>query len=521
MKKFVCFLAGIVIFGMLLFVANNKDDIGASKIETASGDSGDIGNWDYTGTSYSVGSQDNHPADIFWDGTNWWMTGISTSSVYKYTSDWQYTGYSYPIVGIPVGISWDGTNWWIASQDAGTVHKYTSDWQHTGTSYYLGAQDTRLSDIFWDGTNLWMTGVNSDSIHKYDSDWVYAGESFYIGTQDIMPMSIFGDGINWWMLGHDSHRIYEYDSNWNYIGDNFYFGGEDITPMSIYKVNSIWWMLGHEHDRVFEYGDLNNEFENTLPDQNPFLIYLIVGLSSGILGISLIFIYVLKTKKKKTQTLVRKILDKKKRFCPICFTELKQGEKKCFNCENALKEDKMREKFIRMKQKSTAQRNKKVKGRNLKRFKNWMLRETIGAFIAPLLVPLLLLTYDFPTEFNITFIVVVSIVSPLIGLLFLRTYLKANAKYKESLNQGSSSFRTRPIDSNSFKKKERPISEVDQDFKFSRPINEVSKLKIEEYQSNSSISNNIDMELRVKSYACKTCGKQLIKKASYCPYCGK
>jgi len=272
---------------------------------------------------------------------------------------------------------------------------------------------------------------------------------------------------------------------------------------------------------ILEYGDLSNDFENTLPDQNPFLIYIIVGLFSGILGISLIFIYALKMKKKKTQTLVREILDKKKRFCPICFTELKQAEKKCINCENALKEDKMREKLIRMKQKSTAQRNKKVRGRDLKRFKNMMLRETIGAFLAPILVPLLLFTYDFPTEVNNIFLLVASIVSPLFGFLFLRAYLKANAKYKESLNQGSSSFRTRQIHSNSFKKKGSPISDVDQDSCFSKPINEVSKLKIEEFQSKSSISNNIDKKLKVKSYTCKSCGNQLIKKASYCPYCGK
>jgi len=272
---------------------------------------------------------------------------------------------------------------------------------------------------------------------------------------------------------------------------------------------------------ILEYGDLSNEFENTPPDQNPFLIYIIVGLSSGILGISLIFIYVLKMKKRKTQTLVREIIDNKKIFCPICFTELKQGEKKCLNCENASKENKKREKLIKMKHKSVIQRNKKGKRRDLRKFKNMMLRETIGSFLAPFLIPLLLLTYDFPTEVNIIFIVVVSIVSPLVGLLFLRAYLKANAKYKESLKQVSSSFITKQIHSNSFKKKEIPISEVRQDFNSSRPINEVSKLKTEEFQFNSSISNKIDKELRVNSYTCKTCGKQLIRKASYCPYCGK
>jgi len=150
------------------------------------------------------------------------------------------------------------------------------------------------------------------------------------------------------MLGHDSHRIYEYDSNWNYIGDNFYFGGEDITPMSIYKVNSGWWMLGHEHDRVYKYGDSNNEFENAPPDLNLFLIYIIVGLSIGIFGLSLIFIYVLKVKKKKAQTLVREIIDnkkiqrnKKENLCPFCGTANLKGWKFCTTCGKRMKPKKV------------------------------------------------------------------------------------------------------------------------------------------------------------------------------------
>ncbi|MCK4383996.1 MAG: zinc ribbon domain-containing protein, partial [Candidatus Lokiarchaeota archaeon] len=355
---------------------------------------------------------------------------------------------------------------------------YSSSWSYTGISHYIGGQDGYPSDLFWDGVNWWVSGIYSDATHKYNSDWSYTGISYDTSGQDDYPTDIFWDGVNWWMLGYGNSR-------------------------------------------VFAYGDLNNEFENTLPGQNPFLIYIIVGLSSGILGISLLFIYVLKMKKKKTQTLVREIIDNKKIFCPICYTELKQGEKKCLNCENASKENKMREKLIRKKQKSAIQRNKKGKRRDLRKFKNMMLRETIGAFLAPFLIPLLLLTYDFPTEVNIIFIVVVSIVSPLVGLLFLRAYLKANSKYKESLSQVSSYFRTKQIHSNSYKKEEIPISEVRQDFNSSGPINEVSKLKTEEFQLNSSISNKEDKELRVNSYTCKTCGKQLIKKASYCPYCGK
>lgn len=70
---------------------------------------------------------------------------------------------------------------------------------------------------------------------------------------------------------------------------------------------------------------------------------------------------------------------------------------------------------------------------DLKKRKNNMLRETIGAFIAPFLIPLLLLLYDFPPIVNTIFIIVVAIIGPIVGLLFLRVYLKAKREYMESI----------------------------------------------------------------------------------------
>jgi len=163
-----------------------------------------------------------------------------------------------------------------------------------------------------------------------------------------------------------------------------------------------------------------------------------------------------------------------------------------------------------------------------------MLRETIGSFLAPFLVPLLLLTYDFPTEVNIIFIVVTAIVGPLVGLLFLRAYLIANTRYKESLNQVSSSLLTKSIPSSSIKKEEipkitsdnlsqrfPPISELQQEIFSSKLITEFSQLKTEEVQSIPPISDEKEENLKVTSYTCKSCGNELIKKASFCPYCDK
>jgi len=66
-----------------------------------------------------------------------------------------------------------------------------------------------------------------------------------------------------------------------------------------------------------------------------------------------------------------------------------------------------------------------------------------------------------------------------------------------------------------------PISELKQEIYFSKPITEVSQLKTEEVHSIPSISDEKQEKLKVTSYNCKSCGNELIKKSSFCPYCGK
>ena len=70
----------------------------------------------------------------------------------------------------------------------------------------------------------------------------------------------------------------------------------------------------------------------------------------------------------------------------------------------------------------------------LKRNKNRLLREAIGCFIAPLIVPIMLLAYDFSPTVNIIFITVAGITAPLLGLILLRQYFKIKKKYEISLN---------------------------------------------------------------------------------------
>jgi len=353
MKKNYFFI-GIVIFGMLLFVAHNKDDIRAPKIESASVDSGDIENWDYTGTSYYLGNQDIFPEGISWDGTNWWMIGSDSDKIHKYNSDWSYSGVSYDIFAqcsTPTGICWDGTNWWVVGDGVfNSVYRYNSDWSYTGYSHNVGGNP---KGIYWDGLNWWVINFSPSQVSKYNSDWSYTGISYDLSGQDTYPSDLFWDGVNWWVSGIYSDATHKYNSDWSYTGISYDTSGQDNYPTDIFWDGVNWWMLGYGNSRVFEYGDLNNEFENAPPDLNLFLTYIIVGLSIGIFGISLIFIYVLKVKKKKAQTLVREIIDnkkiqqkstvqrnKKENLCPFCGTANLKGWKFCTSCGKRMKSEK-------------------------------------------------------------------------------------------------------------------------------------------------------------------------------------
>jgi len=66
-----------------------------------------------------------------------------------------------------------------------------------------------------------------------------------------------------------------------------------------------------------------------------------------------------------------------------------------------------------------------------------------------------------------------------------------------------------------------PISKLLQKKSSSNPITEVSHLKTEENQSIQSTSEKGSEIIKVTSKSCKICGNELIKNASFCPYCGK
>ena len=84
-------------------------------------------NVQHLGTSFSVASQESNPSGIVWNGTHFWVVGITTDAVYKYTSAGVYTGTSFSVGGqdtTPEDITWDGTNFRVLGRSTDTVYSY-------------------------------------------------------------------------------------------------------------------------------------------------------------------------------------------------------------------------------------------------------------------------------------------------------------------------------------------------------------------------------------------------------------
>lgn len=83
------------------------------------------------------------------------MTGSSTDRVYNYISSWVHINSFYlgGQDGHPNGVFWDGTNWWMVGYYSDTVYKYNSTWSYTSESYDISGQETDPTDIFWAAIN--------------------------------------------------------------------------------------------------------------------------------------------------------------------------------------------------------------------------------------------------------------------------------------------------------------------------------------------------------------------------------
>ena len=173
------------------------------------------------GVTFNVTSQDTSPTGIAWDGTYFWVVGLTNYRVYKYNSAGVYQNVSFYVgsqTGSPLGITWDGTHLWLIG---GTnVWKYNSSGTYQNVSFSTSSQGY-MQDITWDGTHFWAVAYSGDAVYKYTASGTYTGVSFSVAGQETEPLGIEWDGTHFWVGGNITDRVYKYNASGVYQNQSF------------------------------------------------------------------------------------------------------------------------------------------------------------------------------------------------------------------------------------------------------------------------------------------------------------
>jgi hypothetical protein len=236
------------------------------------------GSWDiltasYTGNSFSVGSQETIPMELFFspDGLNMFILGLNSNNVHHYTlssafdiTTTTYTGNSF-FVGFQgsstrgLFFSPDGLNMFVVGSTNDSVHQYTlssafdiTTVNYTGNNFFVGSQDINPQGLFFspDGLNMFVVGSTNDSVNHYTlssafdiTTVTYTGNNFFVGSQETRPQDVFfsPDGFNMFVTGGVNDSVHHYTlssafdiTTTTYTGNSFFVGSQDDDTQGLF-----------------------------------------------------------------------------------------------------------------------------------------------------------------------------------------------------------------------------------------------------------------------------------------------
>ena len=199
-----------------------------------------VDRFSYTGTSFSVSTQDGTPVGVSFNntGTKMFMIGVNTDHVYQYSlttgfdlSTASYDSVSFSLAGQttgPEGFSFnaDGTKMYSIDYN-GPINQYTlttafdlSDVSYDGISFDASAQETGCGTLTFnnDGTKMYVAGYETSRIYQYALTTAFdvstaAYETFiptYQQDPEIQSLAFNDDGTVLFALGTFNSRIYQY-----------------------------------------------------------------------------------------------------------------------------------------------------------------------------------------------------------------------------------------------------------------------------------------------------------------------
>jgi len=246
-----------------------------------------IASFAYTGSSFSVASQDNVPVGIFFkpDGTKMFIIGDQNDDVYEYSlsTAWDITSASFTtnfsILGTDVeGLTFkpDGTKMYYARSSEIREYDLSTAWSISTLSFVqafsISSQDTSPTNVFFrpNGLKMYVTGSTNDAVYEYtlSSAWDISTASYvqnFSVLPETRPTGIFfaPDGYQMYISGWGNSAVEQYNltTAWDIstasLNQSLSVLSQDEFPQGIYlrSDGNLLFMVGRTADSVFAYSN--------------------------------------------------------------------------------------------------------------------------------------------------------------------------------------------------------------------------------------------------------------------------
>ena len=258
----------------------------------------DITGWNYSGSSYPIGSQETAPTGLFFkpDGLKMYVCGTSGDDVNEYavsaegalfttTFTTTFSVAAQDTAPADIFFKPDGLTFYILGDTNNAVFQYTltTAWDITTASYAnktfsVAGQETTPTSIWFrpNGLEMYVIGQLNDTIYKYTlttawdvSTASYSGISFNISSRETAPVSLqfSADGTQMYVLGTSGDDISQWtlSTSWDittaytFVGTT-YVGFEESVPSAMYITDFAVYVVGSNTDTIYQY----NAFVNTV-----------------------------------------------------------------------------------------------------------------------------------------------------------------------------------------------------------------------------------------------------------------
>ena len=214
-----------------------------------------------------ITAENNHPVDIWSDGTTIWVSDLRDAKIYAYNLGTKARDASKDFDTLdaasndhPRGIWSDGTTMWVADYADDKVYAYVMTTKARDASKDFDTPDN-TTGIWSDGTTIWVAAHQPGNIYAYDMTTKArdAGKDFdtLAAAGNGHPGGIWSNNITMWVTDEDDDKLYAYNmaSKARDAGKDFntLIAAGNGSPGGIWATTNTMWASDRGDGKIYSY----------------------------------------------------------------------------------------------------------------------------------------------------------------------------------------------------------------------------------------------------------------------------